>query len=271
MMGGTVSMHLCSVNAGDFVAITRTVSMVFCALLLSGLESVATSGGERKTIWDLPLGQNISTMPEASQFSLLACGSDGGPPLRKLMDWTAFGNCSPEADGLREVYLEYDNAAEAAGLATGRYVDPAEVGTAEAFFPVVASALFDAGGTLRAVRLITDPRRDSIKPTSLPRLRPRGEHYLLAGYLAERFGIEPGDCRDIAPERGETPVIGQFVKRHCEKTSNGIRYSLEQHYLRKRGQHDIDPETGQLSDGQFESWTRAEIHLAAPTGTSGAQ
>ena len=135
----------------------------------------------------------------------------------------------------------------------------------------MASALFDGGGTLQAVRLVTDPRRDALKPTNLPRLRPRAEHYLLAGYLAERFGIASGDCQDLAPERGEAPVIGQFVKRRCEKNQQWHPLQFREHYLRKRGQRDIDKETGQLSEGEFESWTRAEIRLVAPSLASGPQ
>lgn len=191
----------------------------------------------------------------------MACGSDGGPPLRKLSDWAEFKSCEPEADGLREVYVEYDRKAELAAAAAGQYLDPALIGTSEALFPVVASALFDAEGTLQGIRLVTDPRSDARAATSLPRLRPRGEHYLLGGYLAERFGMTPSDCHDLAAAPGESAVVGQFVKQVCFRTIDGIRYGLEQHYLRKPGQRDIDLNTGHLSEGQFESWTRAEVRL----------
>jgi hypothetical protein len=231
-------------------------------LALLALTLLPVAGAEvRATIWQLPLGQSIAAMPAASEYGTLACGSNGGPPLRKLQDWSGFQICRPEADGLREVYVEYDRTAEAAALATRQYLDPSMIGTSEAYFPVVASALFDAQGILRAIRLVTDPRPDAREATSLPRLRPRGEHYLLGGYLAERFSLTASDCHDLAAAPGETPVIGQFVKRDCTRTVGEIRYALQQRYLRKPGQHDIDPDTGQLSEGQFESWTRAEVRL----------
>lgn len=225
------------------------------------LATMPSLAAGRATIWDLPLGKNLATMPAPARFGLLACGSNGGPPLQHLSDWSGFSQCAPEADGLHEVYVEYDQTAGKAGLAAGTYVDPALVGTAEAYFPVVASALFDESGTLEGIRLVTDARPDAAEVTSLPRLRPRGEHYLLGGYLAKRFGIEPQDCEDALPERGETPVIGQFVKQLCSKTEGDVTYTIEQRYLRKRGQHDVDPDTGQLTQDQFVSWTRAEVRL----------
>jgi len=34
---------------------------------------------------------------------------------------------------------------------------------------------------------------------------------------------------------------------------------VETHFLRKPGQHDIDPETREYTQGEFESWTRFEL------------
>jgi hypothetical protein len=35
--------------------------------------------------------------------------------------------------------------------------------------------------------------------------------------------------------------------------------TVETHFLRKPGQHAIDPETHEYTQGQFESWTRFEL------------
>ena len=35
--------------------------------------------------------------------------------------------------------------------------------------------------------------------------------------------------------------------------------TVETHFLRKPGQHDIDPETHEYTQGQYESWTRFEL------------
>jgi len=34
---------------------------------------------------------------------------------------------------------------------------------------------------------------------------------------------------------------------------------VEAHFLRKPGQNEVDPATGEATSGQFESWTRFEI------------
>lgn len=230
-----------------------------------------TVAGEamRTTVWQLPLDHHAEDLPPASSFKLLACGSDGGPPLQILQDWSDFQLCKPEADGLREVYLEYDGTREAAALRQRKYLDPHLIGTSEALFPVIASALFDEAGVLRAIRLVTDPRADAAKPTHLPRLRPRNEHYLLGDYLADRFGISPADCHERPATRRERPVLGMFVKRECTRIVGGISYLLVQHYLRKAGQANIDAETGQLSTGEFESWTRMEVRVVGPPSGRG--
>ena len=217
----------------------------------------------RATIWDLELGVRARQLTPSTEFMNLACGSNGGPPMAPLSDWTQFGLCEPEADGLHEVYFQYDDAAERQARSRGAWVDPASVGTAEAFFPIMASALFDSNGTLTGLRLVTDPRPRPEARAGEIVLRPRGEHYLLGLYLADRFGITPVDCAAIPPSPGETPVIGQFVKRDCERTDEvaHLHYSISERFLRKPGQRDADPFSGQPTEGQFESVTRAEVRL----------
>ena len=215
----------------------------------------------RQTVWDLPLGAAAGALPDG--FTHFACGSDGGPPLARLYGWAEFGHCKADAEGLREVYFEYDDSLAERARAEARWAPLGKIGTIESYFPVIASALFDAYGTLVGVRLVTDPRPDERPDDGLPRPRPRGEHYLLGLYLMDRLGMSETDCRDEPPGERESPVIGQFVKRTCARTdaATGRRFSIVTHYLRKAGLHDIDPTTGRLSEGEFESWTRAEVRL----------
>jgi hypothetical protein len=224
---------------------------------------VASASGDapRLTIWDLPLGTAAGKL--RTGFVHFACGSNGGPPLKPLSGWSDFVRCDPEPDGLREVYLEYDDSREKAALAAGRWLPLDQIGTLQDYFPVMASVLFAQDGTLVGLRLVTDPRPDEKADNGLPRPRPRGEHYLLALYLMPRFGMTDADCRELPPGRGESPVIGQFVKRECTRDDRAAhrRYTIVAHYLRKPGQHDVDPATGQLTEGQFESFTRAEVRL----------
>lgn len=231
------------------------VLAVVCGPVFAGAESRPG----RARIWDIAPGASLSELPPASAFKSLACGSNGGPPGMALKGWSQYGECAPDIDGRHEIYLEYDDEAEYRALASGTWIDPAQIGTSEFFFPVIVSALIDAGGTVDGIRIVTDPRPSKEQRPGVMTTRPRGEHYLMAGYLMARFGMTDTDCTDLPPATGETAVIGQFVKRSCEKTAGDTRIRIEQHYLRKPGQTDIDPVSRQLTEGQYESWTRAEI------------
>ena len=61
---------------------------------------------------------------------------------------------------------------------------------------------------------------------------------------------------------GEGEVGNIHVKLDCEKVDEaaGVRYIIQTRYFRKRGQLARDPITNQLTEGQFESLTRAEIY-----------
>ena len=69
--------------------------------------------------------------------------------------------CKAGPDGLHEIYFEYDDEYEY--IARARDL-PREIarwaGTTEGGFPVIVSALFDDGGVLAGIRLVTDPRPD---------------------------------------------------------------------------------------------------------------
>jgi hypothetical protein len=59
-------------------------------------------------------------------------------------------------------------------------------------------------------------------------------------------------------------MLGMFVKRWCELVRDGVRYTIDSRLLRRRGESDVDPVMGQLTEGQFLSETRAEIRLVSP-------
>ncbi len=50
-------------------------------------------------------------------FGDLACGSNGGPPRQKIEEWSEFAKCRPEASGLHEVYIRFDDEDEYIGKA----------------------------------------------------------------------------------------------------------------------------------------------------------
>src|SRR5262249_30304862 len=100
------------------------VSFLVAAILASSLtipeallaEDLPQSEPKRTESWDIPLGTDAMTI-SARNFARIACGTNGGPASRILPDFGAFQQCRPEADGLREVYFEYDDEFEYRALA----------------------------------------------------------------------------------------------------------------------------------------------------------
>src|SRR5271169_6623341 len=90
----------------------RLAAVLMFAMLGSTATAVAAEELHRSTIWDLVLGAPVSAQPPPPQFQAFACGSNGGSPRAPLTGWADFKRCPPEADGLHEVYFEYDDEIE---------------------------------------------------------------------------------------------------------------------------------------------------------------
>jgi len=180
-----------------------------------------------------------------------------------LSGWQDFAKCRADENGLYEVYFEYDDEAEYVLRAQDDPRTVRYVGTTEQNFPVVTSALFDAKGVLRGVRLVSDPRADARDDVlfDLTNLRTRADAFLLGPYVGGQVGINPAkDCVNLPLAAGESNVAGDYIKLDCEfydKTS-GVRHILQTRYYRKAGQFARDPRTGLLTQGQYESSTRFE-------------
>jgi hypothetical protein len=198
----------------------------------------------------LKLGLEAQSMT-LSGFGDLACGSNGGPPRQKLEEWSDFGKCRPEDKGLHEVYARFDDEDEYIGKAIEepRYAR-GKIGTRIAGHPVILSALFDRSGVLRALRFVTDPRAAA---------HERRMAHMLRLAVINRYEPAGWTCTDLAPGAGETPVGGVFVKQRCEKLTPERHLLIDARLLRKPGQSDNDPVTGEYRAGAFESSTRFEI------------
>ena len=204
----------------------------------------------RLEVWDLRLGTPVGQLPD--EFVDLACGTNGGPPSVPLNGWSDFRRCRPEPGGLREVYFRYDDELEYWAKAND-LADQMEqyAGTKTYGFPVVVSGLIDAQGTLRGLRIVSDPRDTS---------QNRDEAYLLRNFLNARFGRDNWQCQDLSLADGETAVDGVFVKQDCRKDIDTKTIArLATRYLRKPGQSRFDPHTGRETAGQFESTARFEL------------
>jgi hypothetical protein len=217
----------------------------------------------RLSIFDLKLGATQAQMPQWIEFKGYACGSNGGPPLARLSGWQDYAKCRPDENGLYEVYFEYDDEAEYILRAENDPRTVRYVGTTEQNFPVLTSALFDAKGVLRGIRLVTDPRADARDDVlfDLSDLRTRADSFLLGPFVGGQVGINPAkDCINLPLAAGETDVAGDHIKLDCElyDQANGVRDILQTKFYRKPGQFARDPVTGNLTTGQYESSTRFE-------------
>jgi hypothetical protein len=201
-------------------------------------------------IHGLKLGLEAPSMSMGG-FGELACGSNGGPPRQRLDGWAGFAACRAEPNGLHEVYARFDDEDEFIGRAID---DPlyagGRTGTRVAGHPVILSVLFDDAGVLRGLRFTSDPRAAPVE---------RRMAHLLRLAIINRYDPAGWTCADLAAEPGETPVGGIFIKQHCEKLTPERRMTLDARFLRKPGQSDIDPTTGDYTSGQFESSTRFEL------------
>jgi len=227
--------------------------LIFLLCMIGVTTVLAQERPTRSEIWDLKLGTAVADL--ADDFTDYACGTNGGPPSMTLTGWRDFRRCRPEPDGLREVYFRYDDELEYWAKANNFATEIAKYSGTKVFdFPVVLSARFDEGGVLKGIRIVSDPRDTS---------RDREEAYLLRNFLNARYGREGWDCVDLAPEDGETPVFRTFIKQRCKKSvDGGAHATLDTNYLRKKGQAEIDPQTGRQTEGQFESLVRFELTRA---------
>jgi hypothetical protein len=232
----------------------RVAGCLVMMLAAPAVFSQAQEQPNRFTIWDIHLGDTASAIPD--EYINYACGTNGGPPSLPLPNFAAFKKCKPEADGLREVYFEYDDEQEYVARALqNRAGIMRYAGTTVFEFPIVASLLFDDSGRVRGERMVTDPRQQVS--------RDRLEFWELANFLRQNYGDDPWTCKDLPPSDGETPVGTKFIKSRCEKTVSGMHLVLEQHFFQKKGQQLVDPQSGKSQPQAFESVTRFEIYDAA--------
>jgi hypothetical protein len=227
------------------------ITCAVAALTIVGVNGAcAQTRFDQGEIHGLRLGLAAQAMT-LDGWGQLACGSDGGPPRQELDAWSDFKTCRSEANGLREVAARFDDEDEYVAKALGepQYAGR-QTGTRVAGHPVVLSAMFDDGGILRGIRMVSDPR-------AAPGERRMA--HLLGVAVINRYGTDGWHCTDLPPADGESAVGGVFIKQRCEKTTPERALTVETHFLRKPGQYDYDPDTHEYTQGAFDSWTRFEL------------
>lgn len=198
----------------------------------------------------LKLGAPLAAQP--GPFREFACGTNGGPAAQALSGFEGYAACVSEPDtGLHEVTFRYDDELEYYALAMN-LIPIAERfgGTRFGSFPIIASVLIDDTGTVRGFRVVTDDR--------VP-IRERRVAYTM-GILAK--ARVPGDwsCTQLPLDAGETPVGRNAVKEDCTGVAtDGRRMRLETRFFHRKGQTQIDPHSGDVREGYYESTARLEV------------
>jgi hypothetical protein len=227
------------------------IAALLAALIAIGAGTARADEPPRRTdIWSLRLGTPAAALPN-NDFIDYACGSNGGPPQQLLSGWSDYGKCPLEKNGLHEVYFRYDDELEYWAKAHRARTLLAQYGGTKVLdFPVILSGLFDAGGTLAGLRVVTDPR---VGP------QERKEAYTLSNFFKARYGSEGWACTDSPPSPGETPVGTLYINRRCTKlVKDDMRALLQTRFLRLSGQAEFSG-SGKLTVGEFESSTRLEL------------
>ena len=219
-------------------------------LLLGVATAAANDLLTRADVWTLQLGTPASVLPQEA-FIDYGCGSNGGPPQQSLAGWADYDKCRAESNGLHEVYFRYDDELEYIARAHRAQTMIAKYsGTKVLDFPVIVSALFDSGGTLGGLRIVSDPQANAAD---------RKQAYTLTNFFKARYGGDGWGCVDTPPAPGESPVGTVYINRRCIKLVKGeVRAVLETRFLRKPGQAEFSS-SGKLTVGQFESSTRLEL------------
>jgi hypothetical protein len=228
----------------------RPVVALAALMFLGAAIARAEEPPRRADVWSLKLGTPASALPN-NDFIDYACGSNGGPPQEPLAGWSDYNKCKPEPNGLREVYFRYDDELEYWAKAHRARTLLAQYGGTKVLdFPVIVSGLFDPGGTLAGLRIVTDPQASSPE---------RKQAYTLSNFFKARYGSEGWTCTDTPPAPGETPVGTLYINQRCTKLAkDDMRVMLETRFLRLPGQAEFSG-GGKLTVGQFESSTRLEL------------
>jgi hypothetical protein len=228
----------------------RVIIAVAAVIVLGAGSARPEDAPVRADVWSLKLGTPAAALP-IDAFVDYACGSNGGPAQQTLAGWSDYARCRPEPNGLREVYFRYDDELEYRARAHRAQTMIAQYsGTKVLDFPVIVSALFDGGGILAGLRIVTDPQATP---------QERKQAYTLTNFFKARYGGEGWDCVDTPPAPGETPVGTLYINRRCTKVVKGdLRAVLETRFLRRPGQAEFSS-SGKLTVGQFESSTRLEL------------
>ena len=89
---------------------------ILATVLAGCLFAVGATAEELSDLRDLTIGTKAADMSTAGYFDF-ACGTNGGPPARRISGWEAYGQCAAEAGtGLHEVFVRFDDEGRVCGV-----------------------------------------------------------------------------------------------------------------------------------------------------------
>lgn len=236
------------------MTVTRILALAVALAAAPAVSAQELQLTEPYDFWDIELGLHWSEQPQ--DYQEFACGTNGGPPSRRLTGFGDFALCEAEANGLHEVYFRYDDTVEywARAMEFAPIVER-YAGTKLFTFDVLISVLIDDEGIVRGLRAVTDDRVSD---------RARQLAFTLEASAQAYLGRTGWTCVDLPAREGEEPQGNQFIKRDCLKQAEDGRSFLTQaRLLRRPGQTLFDPANNQVRQGYFESTGRLEIYDAS--------
>lgn len=205
-------------------------------------------------IWDVPFGTPVTAL--GVDFVEPACGTNGGPPGTVLKSFADFAQCTPESDGLREIWFRYDDTLEYLAQAVRDRVQIIKLSfTKIGMQPAILSFLVDDAGRIRGYRVHTDPAADP---------RVRYDHHLASAMMRGVLGPDGWVCADLPRAEGESEIEEQFVKQRCTLSRDDLSAVNETRFYLKPGQAVVDPATGKPMLNAFESSALISVTQAAP-------
>ena len=100
-----VLRHVTGLNKISNIISLKIPLLFFIIILFYNSCILADQKTELIDIWDIKLGMHYTDIP-SKDFMFFACGTNGGPPSRPLVNKFAdYHLCEADNYGLREVYL----------------------------------------------------------------------------------------------------------------------------------------------------------------------
>ncbi|MBH5371036.1 hypothetical protein [Bradyrhizobium glycinis] len=167
---------------------------------------------------DLSLGMSVADIPTKEYINLTCAAKESV----KLSSWNDFRACPADEMSLHGISFHFNDEVNQLAAVSDKYA-----GTKLAGHPVLLKGLVDSSGTLRGIRIDTDPSA---------RLFWRKKAYLLALSVRARYGEAGWICRELASREDENPVGGLLIKEHCEKRSERRHLILVRELYRRADQ-----------------------------------